>query len=65
MKASEKKTLLKHIKKDDMEFRGQIKDDIKLKKKIIKSKTEMPKEKKHEAKESKSCQILSPKGESL
>tara|TARA_R110000868_G_scaffold296290_1_gene556512 strand:+ start:562 stop:699 length:138 start_codon:yes stop_codon:yes gene_type:complete len=44
MKKSEKKDLLKHIKKDDMEFRkqikdtkGQIKDDIKLKKKIAKS----------------------------
>lgn len=29
MKASEKKTLLSHIKKDDKEFRAQIKDDIK------------------------------------
>jgi hypothetical protein len=37
MKSSEKKTLLKHIKKDDTEFRGQIKDDLKLKKYIIKS----------------------------
>lgn len=27
--------LLKHIKKDDKEFRDQIKDDVKLKKKII------------------------------
>lgn len=38
MKASEKKVLLKHIKKDDKEFRSQIKDDVKLKKKIMKSK---------------------------
>jgi hypothetical protein len=43
MKASEKKTLLKHIKKDDKEFRAQIKDDVKLKKDIIKSKTERKK----------------------
>lgn len=40
MKASERKTLLKHIKKDDKEFRDQIKDDIKLKKQIIKAKSE-------------------------
>lgn len=38
MKASEKKTLLKHIAKDDKEFRSQIKDDVKLKKQIIASK---------------------------
>lgn len=38
MKASEKKTLLKHIKKDDKEFRAQIKEDVKLKKQILKSK---------------------------
>ena len=38
MKKSEKKTLLKHIKKDDKEFRSQIKDDEKLKKQIMKSK---------------------------
>lgn len=45
MKASEKKSLLKHIKKDDKEFlaqikdvRGQIKDDVKLKKRIMKTK---------------------------
>lgn len=37
MKAAEKKTLLKHIKKDDAEFRNQIKDDVKLKKQILKS----------------------------
>jgi hypothetical protein len=35
MKASEKKTLIKHIDKDDNEFRSQIKDDVKLKKKIM------------------------------
>jgi len=35
MKSAEKKMLLKHIKKDDKEFRDQIKDDVKLKKKII------------------------------
>lgn len=35
MKQSEKKTLLKHIKKDDKEFRDQIKDDVKLKKQIL------------------------------
>lgn len=38
MKQSEKKNLLKHIKKDDKEFRNQIKDDVKLKKQIMKSK---------------------------
>lgn len=43
MKASEKKMLVKHIKKDDKEFRGQIKDDVKLKKEIMKSKTEKKK----------------------
>jgi hypothetical protein len=37
MKESEKKNLLKHIKKDDKEFRSQIKDDVKLKKQIQKS----------------------------
>lgn len=35
MKSSEKKMLLKHIKKDDKEFRDQIKDDVKLKKEIL------------------------------
>ena len=38
MKAKEKEKILKHIKKDDKEFRGQIKDDEKLKKEIKKSK---------------------------
>jgi hypothetical protein len=38
MKQSEKKNLLKHIKKDDKEFRNQIKDDVKLKQQIMKSK---------------------------
>lgn len=36
MKKEEKKVLLKHIKKDDKEFRDQIKEDVKLKKKILK-----------------------------
>ena len=39
MKKSEKKMLVKHIKKDDREFRDQIKDDVKLKKKILKTKS--------------------------
>jgi hypothetical protein len=39
MKEKEKKMLLKHIKKDDAEFRGQIKEDVKLKKKIMSKKT--------------------------
>lgn len=43
MKTTEKKKLLKHIKKDDKEFRGQIKDDVKLKKQILKSKSDCPK----------------------
>ena len=43
MKAFEKKNLLKHIKKDDKEFRNQIRDDIKLKKQIVKPKPEKKK----------------------
>jgi len=39
MKKAEKKMLIKHIKKDDKEFRGQIKDDVKLKKKIMSKKS--------------------------
>lgn len=38
MKSSEKKMLLKHLSKDDKEFRSQIKEDVKLKKKIMTSK---------------------------
>lgn len=38
MKKSEKKMLIKHIKKDDKEFMGQIKDDMKLKKAIMSKK---------------------------
>lgn len=53
MKASEKKSLIKHIKKDDKEFRGQIKDDMKLKKEILKSKTEPKETKRHEKMEKK------------
>jgi len=43
MKTSEKKSLLKHIKKDDKEFRSQIADDVKLKKQIMKAKPEKKK----------------------
>ncbi len=43
MKQSEKKSLLKHIKKDDKEFRAQIADDVTLKKQILKSKPEKKK----------------------
>lgn len=39
MKKSEKKMLVKHINKDDKEFRGQIKDDVKLKKAIMSKKS--------------------------
>jgi hypothetical protein len=35
MNKSEKKTLVKHIKKDDKEFRNQIKEDVQLKKQIL------------------------------
>jgi len=35
MNKLEKKNLLKHIKKDDQEFRSQIKEDVKLKKQIL------------------------------
>jgi hypothetical protein len=38
MKKSEKKMLIKHINKDDKEFKGQLKDDLKLKKKIMSKK---------------------------
>jgi ribosomal protein S8 len=34
MKDSEKKKVIKHINKDDKEFRAQIKDDQKLKKSL-------------------------------
>lgn len=37
MKEKEKKMLLKHLKKDDKEFRSQIREDIELKKKIKKA----------------------------
>lgn len=36
MKSAEKKMLIKHIKKDDKEFRSQLNDDMKLKKQILK-----------------------------
>jgi len=39
MKKAEKKMLVKHIKKDDKEFRGQLKDDAKLKKAIMSKKS--------------------------
>jgi hypothetical protein len=39
MKKAEKKMLVKHINKDDKEFKGQLKDDVKLKKKIMSKKT--------------------------
>lgn len=35
MKAKEKKMLVKHLDKDDKEFRAQIKDDQVLKKKVL------------------------------
>ena len=34
MKAKEKKMLVNHIKKDDKEFRAQIRDDVRLKKSL-------------------------------
>lgn len=34
MKQAEKKMLVKHLNKDDKEFRAQIKEDVKLKKAI-------------------------------
>lgn len=37
MKASEKKTLLKHINKDSKEFKQQLKEDQKLKQEIKRS----------------------------
>jgi hypothetical protein len=38
MKEKLKKKVIKHIEKDDKEFRSQIKDDMKLKKVLKKSK---------------------------
>ena len=43
--------LLSHIKKDDKEFRGQIKDDVKLKAKLLGKKKKMKKEESGEKKE--------------
>lgn len=37
MKAKEKKMLVKHIDKDDKEFREQIKEDKVLKKQVLES----------------------------
>lgn len=34
MKSSEKKSIIKHIQKDDKEFLSQIKEDKKLKKQL-------------------------------
>lgn len=34
MKNGEKKKVIEHIKKDDKEFRKQIKEDVKLKKEL-------------------------------
>lgn len=39
MKKSEKKMLVKHIKKDSKEFKGQLKEDVKLKKAIMSKKS--------------------------
>lgn len=38
MKKTEKKMLLQHIKKDEKEFRSQISEDEKLKKRLKKKK---------------------------
>lgn len=43
MKASEKKTLIKHINKDSKEFKQQLKEDQQLKKQIQKSSTKRKK----------------------
>ena len=53
MKKSEKKTILTHMKKDDKEFRGQIKDDQRLKAKLLGKKKKKEKEEKKERKERK------------
>lgn len=66
MKKSEKNMLLKHLKKDDKEFKGQLRDDMKLKKEILakaKMKKPMSKEKMHEAKESKAYEMKEDKKE--
>ena len=65
MKASEKKILVKHINKDDKEFRAQIKDDVKLKREVLKFKPEKEslKEKKHESRESKAYEKIEDKKE--
>lgn len=49
MKKDLKKKVIKHIEKDDKEFRSQIKDDMKLKKTLKKkSKEKKEKEEKNE-----------------
>lgn len=45
MKAKEKKMLVKHIEKDDKEFRAQIKEDQILKKKVLGTSTKGNKKK--------------------
>jgi hypothetical protein len=37
MKASEKKSIIKHIDKDSKEFKNQLKEDRELKKRLLKS----------------------------
>jgi len=51
MKKNYKKEILTHIKKDSKEFKGQLKDDVKLKK-MVKG-LEIEKEKKEKAKKKK------------
>ncbi len=64
MKAKEKKTILSHLKKDDKEFRGQIKDDMELKAKLLgKKKKKKSKEAMHEKKEGKRYERMEDKKE--
>ena len=46
MDKKEKNTILKHMSKDDKEFRGQIKDDEELKAKLLGKKMKKKKMKK-------------------
>lgn len=64
MKTSEKKTILAHLKKDDKEFRSQLKDDMELKAKLLgKKKKKKSKETMHEKKEGKRYERMEDKKE--
>ena len=53
MKKDYKKDILPHIKKDSKEFKGQLKDDVKLKKMVKGLEIEKEKKEKEKAKAKK------------